>query len=50
MIAMDIYLTVDMFNFLFKYNDNILYSGVPRGVLRVLEHPHQLWHNSQFSS
>ena len=25
-------------------------SGVPRGVLRVLEHPHQLWHNSQFSS
>ena len=19
------------------------------GVLRVLEHPHQLWHNSQFS-
>ena len=25
-------------------------SGVPRGVLRVLEHPPQLWHNSQFSS
>ena len=25
-------------------------SGVPRGVLRVLEHPHQLWHNSQFSN
>ena len=24
--------------------------GVPRGVLRVLEHPHQLRHNSQLST
>ena len=25
-------------------------SGIPRGVLRVLEHPHQLLHNSQLST
>ena len=27
-----------------------LYSGVSKGGLRVLEHPPQLWHNSQISS
>ncbi len=32
-----------------KLLDNLC-SGVPRGVLRVLEHPHQLWHNNLHNS
>ena len=28
----------------------LIYSGVSKGGLRVLEHPPQLWHNSQISS